>query len=243
MQTNFVSKSPLLLGLFLLLGSLLSALSVVVLYIVQFTVPISLSFGLSLFSLVTLLLSSIFFHIYIKEIFIYYIEVYLKDIIIGSFKDISGLIISNNSYVKVSFAGVFKSLESIAKSLDESQRDSLVLSRSIDTKLTEIGLDISERKKSVEIINKKREEAIQESRDSFKNMIKNIGEMMNENSKDLAEAIKELESQQPSKEDISEDLSKNKSNSDKDLSKTNLADGGEPKLVEELKASDLELSE
>lgn len=228
MQTNFVSKSSLLLGLFLLLGSLLSALSVVVLYIVQFTVPISLSFGLSLFSLVTLLLSSIFFHIYIKEIFIYYIEVYLEDIITGSFKDISGLIISNNSYVKVSFAGVFKSLESIAKSLDESQRDSLLLSRSIDTKLTEIGLDISERKKSVEIINKKREEAIQESRDSFKNMIKNIGEMMNENSKDLAEVIKELESQQPSKEDISGDT---------------LKENKEPKLVEEVNASDLELSE
>ena len=228
MQTNFVSKSPLLLGLFLLLGSLLSALSVVVLYIVQFTVPISLSFGLSLFSLVTLLLSSIFFHIYIKEIFIYYIEVYLEDIITGSFKDISGLIISNNSYVKVSFVGVFKSLESIAKSLDESQRDSLVLSRSIDTKLTEIGLDISERKKSVEIINKQREEAIQESRDSFKNMIKNIGEMMNENSKDLAEAIKELESQQPSKEDISGDT---------------LKENKEPKLVDEVNASDLELSE
>ena len=228
MQTNFVSKSPLLLGLFLLLGSLLSALSVVVLYIVQFTVPISLSFGLSLFSLVTLLLSSIFFHIYIKEIFIYYIEVYLEDIITGSFKDISGLIISNNSYVKVSFVGVFKSLESIAKSLDESQRDSLVLSRSIDTKLTEIGLDISERKKSVEIINKQREEAIQESRDSFKNMIKNIGEMMNENSKDLAEVIKELESQQPSKEDISGDT---------------LKENKEPKLVDEVNASDLELSE
>ena len=243
MQTNFVSKSPLLLGLFLLLGSLLSALSVVVLYVVQFTVPVSLSFGLSLFSLVTLLLSSIFFHVYIKEIFIYYIEVYLKDIITGSFKDISGLIISNNSYVKVAFGSVFKSLDLIVKSLDESKGDLLVLSRIINTKLTEIGLDISERKKSVEIINKQREKAIQESRESFKNMIKNIGEMMNENSKDIKEVLQDLESQEVSKEDIQGALEHIKSNSDKDLSKANLVDDGEPKLVEEVKASDLELSE
>lgn len=200
MQTNFVSKSPLLLGLFLLLGSLLSALSVVVLYIVQFTVPISLSFGLSLFSLVTLLLSSVFLHIYIKEMFIYYIEVSLANILSNYFKGLTNVIELNHSSVKLSLEGifkslalVFKSLALVTKSLDEQQSESLILNRSINTKLNEIGLDILERKKSAEIINKKREEAINESRESFKNMIKNIGEIMNESSEDIKEALQELE--------------------------------------------------
>lgn len=228
MQTNFVSKSPLLLGLFLLLGSLLSALSVIVLHIVQFTVPISLSFGVSLFSLVTLLLSSIFLHVYIKEIFIYYIEVYLTNIITGSFKDFTRLIESNHSSVKLSLEGIFKSLALVTKSLEEQQSESLILNRSIDTKLNEIVLDILERKKFVEIINKKREEAIKESRESFKKMIKNIGEMMNESSKDIKEVLQDLESKEHTKEDISE---------------ANLKENKEPNVVEEVNASDLELSE
>ena len=237
MQTNFVSKSPLLLGLFLLLGSLLSALSVVVLYIVQFTVPISLSFGLSLFSLVTLLLSSVFLHIYIKEVFIYYIEVYLTNIITGSFKDFTRLIESNHSSVKLSFERIFKELDIVVRSLDEYYSESSILNGSINTKLNEIGLDISERKKSAEVINKKREEAINESRESFKNMIKNIGEIMNESSEDIKEALQELEIEKALQELESKEHTK------EDISEANLKEDKEPKLVDEVKASDLEIEE
>lgn len=216
MQTNFVSKSPLLVGLFLLLLAAVSSLGSILL--VNISIPLVIT--LAVFACVAVLLSTVFIHMYIKEIFIYYIEVYLTNIITGSFKDFTRLIESNHSYIKLSFDRTFKSL-------DEYQRSSSVLNKSIDTKLTEIGLDILERKKSVEIINKKREEAINASKESFKNIIQNIGEMMNESSKDIKETLQELESKEHTKEDISE---------------ANLKENKEPKVIEEVKASDLELS-
>ena len=202
MQTNFVSKSPLIVGLFLLLAAVVSSLGSILL--VNISIPLVIT--LAVFACVAVLLSTVFIHMYVKETFIYCIEVYLPN----------------------ALSDYFKGLINVLEFLEEQQSESLILNRSIDTKLNEIGLDISERRKSVEIINKKREEAINASKEDLKKLFKNIGEMMNESSEDIKEVLKELEFQQHAKEDISE---------------ANLKEDREPKLVDEVKASDLEIEE
>lgn len=227
MQTNFVSKSPLILGLLFLVAALISFLGSVM----SLNLSIPLIIGLVLFAMCFTLLSAVFLHMYIKEMFVYYIEVYLVNVLSNYFKGLTNTIESNHSYLKLSFDKTFKALESVSKSLEEYQRELSVLNKSIDTKLTEIGLDISERKKSVEIINKRREEAIEEARRDFKDVVKFIGENIKESNSDLKEALKELESQQLEKEDIQGALEHIKFNSDGDLSKANLAEEEEHKLV------------
>ena len=66
---------------------------------------------------------------------------------------------------------------------------------------------------------------------------------MNESSEDIKEALQDLESKQPAKEDIKGVKEDIKYNSDKDLSEANLKENKEPKLVDEVKASDLEIKE